>query len=64
MVLEKHVKDFDSYIDTMNNIKMAIKASTKRGDIDIIIKILKEFSIATDCLVDLLEITKEERITA
>jgi|TARA_R100001594_G_scaffold70640_1_gene105055 hypothetical protein len=64
MVLEKHVKDFDSYIDTMNNIKMAIKASTKRGDIDIIIKILKEFSIATDCLVDLLEITKGERITA
>lgn len=64
MVLEKHVKDFDSYIDTMNNIKMAIKASTKKGDIDIIIKILKEFSIATDCLVDLLEITKEERITA
>jgi hypothetical protein len=64
MVLEKHVKDFDSYIDTMNNIKMAIKASTKKGDIDIIIKILKEFSIATDCLVDLLEITKGERITA
>ena len=64
MVLEKHVKDFDSYIDTMNNIKMAIKASTKRGDIDIIIKILKEFSIATDCLVDLLEITKGERIPA
>ena len=64
MVLEKHVKDFDSYIDTMKNIKMAIKASTKRGDIDIIIKILKEFSIATDCLVDLLEITKGERITA
>lgn len=64
MVLEKHVKDFDSYIDTMNNIKMAIKASTKKGDIDIIIKILKEFSIATHCLVDLLEITKEERITA
>ena len=64
MVLEKHVKDFDSYIDTMNNIKMAIKASTKKGDVDIIIKILKEFSIATDCLVDLLEITKEERITA
>ena len=30
MVLEKHVKDFDSYIDTMNNIKMAIKASTKK----------------------------------
>lgn len=64
MVLEKHVKDFDSYIDTMNNIKMAIKASTKKGDVDIIIKILKEFSIATDCLVDLLEITKGERITA
>ena len=64
MVLEKHVKDFDSYIDTMNNIKMAIKASTKKGDIDIIIKILKEFSIATDCLVNLLEATKEERITA
>ena len=64
MVLEKHVKDFDSYIDTMNNIKMAIKASTKKGDIDIIIKILKEFSIETDCLVDLLEITKGERITA
>ena len=64
MVLEKHVKDFDSYIDTMNNIKMAIKASTKKGDVDIIIKILKEFSIATDCLVNLLEATKEERITA
>ena len=64
MVLEKHVKDFDSYIDTMNNIKMAIKASTKKGDVDIIIKIIKEFSIATDCLVDLLEITKGERITS
>jgi len=64
MVLEKHNEDFNSYIDTMNNIKMAIKASTKKGDIDIVIKILKEFSIATDCLVDLLEITKEERITA
>jgi len=64
MVLEKHIKDFDSYMETMNNIEMAIKASTKKGDIDIVIKILKEFSIATNCLVDLLEITKGERITA
>jgi hypothetical protein len=64
MVLEEHKQDFNSYIDTMKNIKMAIKLAEKKGDIDTIIKILKQFLIATDCLVNLLEATKEERITA
>ena len=64
MVLEEHKEDFNSYIDTMNNVKIAISLANKNGDVDTIIKILKQFSIATDCLVDMLKITKEERITA
>tara|TARA_R100001443_G_C3268927_1_gene157514 strand:+ start:280 stop:474 length:195 start_codon:yes stop_codon:yes gene_type:complete len=64
MVLEEHKEDFNSYIDTINNVKMAISLANKNGDVDTIIKILKQFSIATDCLVNLLEMTKGERITA
>ena len=64
MVLEEHKQDFNSYIDTMKNIKMAIKLAEKKGDINTIIKILKQFLIATDSLVNLLEATKEEKITA
>lgn len=64
MILEEHKEDFNSYIDTMNNIKMAISIATKKGDIDTLIKILKQFSIATDCLVGILQATKEERISA
>ena len=64
MILEEHKQDFNSYIDTMNNIKMAINVATKKGDIDTLIKILKQFTIATDCLVAILETTKEERISA
>jgi len=45
MILKEHTEDINSYIDTMNNIKMAIK-------------------IATSCLIELLKITEEERITA
>jgi len=64
MILEEHRQDFNSYIDTMNNIKMAISVATEKGDIDTLIKILKQFTIATDCLVGILEATKEGKISA
>tara|TARA_R100000995_G_scaffold26933_1_gene11746 strand:+ start:939 stop:1133 length:195 start_codon:yes stop_codon:yes gene_type:complete len=64
MILQEHTKDFDSYIETMNNIKMAIGVATEKGDIDTLIQILKQFSIATDCLVGILQATKEEKVSA
>mgnify|MGYP001025510186 FL=1 len=64
MILEEHTKDINSYIDTMNNIEMAIKIAKKTNDVDIMIKILNQFKIATNCLIELLKITEEERITA
>ena len=64
MILQEHTKDFNSYIETMNNIKMAIGVATEKGDIDTLIQILKQFSIATDCLVEILQATKEEKVSA
>ena len=64
MILQQHKEDFNSYIHTMNNIKMAISVATEKGDIDTLIKILKQFTIATDCLVGILESTKERKISA
>tara|TARA_R100001377_G_scaffold54655_1_gene32273 strand:- start:721 stop:915 length:195 start_codon:yes stop_codon:yes gene_type:complete len=64
MILKEHTENISSYIETMNNIKMAITIAKNENDIDIIIKILNQFQIATNSLVDLLNITKKERITA
>ena len=64
MILQEHTKDFDSYIETMNNIKMTISIAIEKGDIDTLIQILKQFSIATDCLVDILQLTKQEKVSA
>ena len=64
MILQQHKEDFNSYIYTMNNVKMAISVATKKGDIDTLIKILKQFTIATNCLVGILESTKKGKISA
>jgi hypothetical protein len=64
MILEKHTENISSYIETMNNIKMKMKIAKSENDIDMIIKILIQFNIATDCLVNLLEITKQEKFSA
>lgn len=64
MILEKHTENISSYIETMNNIKMKMKIAKSENDIDMIIKILIQFNIATDCLVNLLEMTKQEKFSA
>lgn len=56
--------EISTYLETMNNVHVAIEKSNKTGDLTFLINLLSVFREATDNLKDILEIEKSERILA
>ena len=56
--------EISTYLETMNNVHVAIEKSNETGDLTFLINLLSVFKEATDNLKDILEIEKSERILA
>ena len=64
-MVKKELIEFENKIgDAFNKGEIKAPIHLYHNNEDIMIKILNQFKIATSCLIDLLKITEEERITA